>query len=207
MGTRSMASTRSVQFWLKMAVRDEQEGEVFKRGYCVKLEWEGRSRYGCSRDAEKLSAVPALHKTDGKGRRAKNSMNLPAKQGSRDMHFSQNTKAEPISSALASTSKKSLPLALTASSLLQLLLVLAASARAGPLSRSSLARCALYLLAFFLVRNALRICHECIGSLISLESGSKISQACWTRFAGFRFVPAGQTSQPASSRRAVEIVL
>jgi hypothetical protein len=55
--------------------------------------------------------------------------------------------------------QNNLPLALTARSFLDLLLVLAASARARSLRCRRLTCCALYLLAFLCVGDALRICH------------------------------------------------
>jgi len=89
-----------------------------------------------------------------------------------------------------------LPLALTASCLLNLLLVLATSTGARTLSWCGFACCALYLLALLCVGDALGVCH--VSLPIFLIDAI---------FRNFRGAPAGQTSPPASLRRAVEIVL
>jgi hypothetical protein len=88
----------------------------------------------------------------------------------------------------------SLPLALAARGLLDLSLVRATRAGARTLGCCLLACCALYLLALLFIGNALGICHVC-------------QSFCRCDFSELRGAPAGQTSPPASSRRAVEIVL
>jgi hypothetical protein len=89
-----------------------------------------------------------------------------------------------------------LTLRLASAQLANLRLIGAARSGTLCLRGSLLAGSPLYLLAFYLIGNALGICHQ---SLVNLSLKDKFQE--------LRGVPAGQTSPPASSRHAVEIVL
>ena len=88
--------------------------------------------------------------------------------------------------------RRVLPLAGSACQCLWLLLVGAAGSRACCLRRCGLACGALYLFALYGIGHALGVCHSALFLI-------------W--IAKLRGAPTGQTSPPASSRHAVEIVL